>query len=39
MVDRHVRKFTKFLFNVVSGGCCSEYLVTAAYVEEVDKLF
>jgi hypothetical protein len=26
MVVRRVRKFTNFLFNVVSGGCCSEYL-------------
>jgi hypothetical protein len=27
-----------FLFNVLPGGSCSEYLSTAAYVEEVDKL-
>jgi hypothetical protein len=39
MVIRHVRKPTNFLFNVLPGGCCSEYLPTAAYVEEVDKLF
>jgi hypothetical protein len=38
MVVRHIRESTNFLFNVVSGSCCSEYLATAVYVEEVDKL-
>jgi hypothetical protein len=39
MVTYHVRKIINFLFNVVSGGCSSEYLATAAFVEEVDHLF
>jgi hypothetical protein len=39
MVVHHVRKPTNFLFNVLSGGCCSEYLATAAFFEEVDNLF
>jgi hypothetical protein len=39
MVVHHVRKLTDFLFNVLSGGCCSEYLTTAAFVEDVDNLF
>jgi hypothetical protein len=30
---------TNLLFNVLSGGCCSEYLATAAFVEEVNNLF
>jgi hypothetical protein len=38
MVIRHVRESTNFLFNVVSGGCCGEYVARAVYVEEVDKL-
>jgi hypothetical protein len=32
-------KTINFLFNVVSGGCSSEYLATAALVEKVDHLF
>jgi hypothetical protein len=39
MVYHHVRKPTNSLFNVLSGGCCSEYLTTATFVEEVDNLF
>jgi hypothetical protein len=39
MVVHHVRKSTDFLFNILPGGCCSEYLATAAYVEEADILF
>jgi hypothetical protein len=39
MVVHYVRKLTEFLFNVLSGGCCSGYLVTAAFVEDVDNLF
>jgi hypothetical protein len=39
MVALNVRKYNNFLFNVLPGGSCSEYLPTAAYVEEVDKLF
>jgi hypothetical protein len=35
----YVRKSTDFLFNVLSGGCCSYYLATAAFVEEVDNFF
>jgi hypothetical protein len=35
----HVRIPTNLLFNVLSGGCCSEYLATAAFVEEIDNLF
>jgi hypothetical protein len=38
MVFHHVRKATNFLFNVLSGECCSEYLATAAFFEE-DNLF
>jgi hypothetical protein len=30
---------TNFLFNVLSGECCSEYLATAAFVEEVYNFF
>jgi hypothetical protein len=37
MVAHHVRKPTNFFFIVLSGGCCSEYQATAAFVEEVDK--
>jgi hypothetical protein len=37
MVFHHVRKPTNFLFNVLSGGCCSEYLATDAFFE--DNLF
>jgi hypothetical protein len=39
MVGHHVRKPTNFIFNVLSGGCCREYLGTAVFVEEVDNLF
>jgi hypothetical protein len=39
MVTYHVRKTINFLFNVVSGVCSSEYLATAALVEEVYHLF
>jgi hypothetical protein len=39
MIVHHVRKPTAFLFNVLLGGCCSEYLATAAFVEEVGNLF
>jgi hypothetical protein len=38
-IVHHVRKPTNFLFNVLSGGCCSEYLATAAFVEQADNLF
>jgi hypothetical protein len=38
MVVYHIRKPTDILFNILSGGCCSEYLVTAAFVQEVDNL-
>jgi hypothetical protein len=38
MVFHHVRKTNNFLFNVLSGGCCSDCLATAAFVE-VDNLF
>jgi hypothetical protein len=38
MVVHYVRKPTTFLFNVLLGGCYSEYLATAAFVE-VDNLF
>jgi hypothetical protein len=39
MVVHHVRRPTNILFNVLSGGCCSEYLATAAFVEGVDNFF
>jgi hypothetical protein len=39
MVVHHVRKPTNFLFNILSGGYCNEYLATAALVEEVGNLF
>jgi hypothetical protein len=39
MVVRHVRKPSNFLYTVLSGGSCSEYLATAVFVEEVDSLF
>jgi hypothetical protein len=38
MVIQHIRGSTDFFFHVHSGGCCSEYLATAAFVEEVDNL-
>jgi hypothetical protein len=38
MAFHHVRKLTNFLFNVLSGWCCSEYLATAVVFEE-DNLF
>jgi hypothetical protein len=38
MATYHVRKTINFLFTL-SGGCSSEYLATAAFVEEVDHLF
>jgi hypothetical protein len=34
MLFHHVRNTTNFLFNVLSGGCCSEYLATAVFFEE-----
>jgi hypothetical protein len=39
MVTYHIRKTINFYFSVVSGGCSSEYLATAAFVGEVDHLF
>jgi hypothetical protein len=39
MVTYHVRQTINFLFIFLSEGCSSEYLVTAAFVEEVDHLF
>jgi hypothetical protein len=39
MVVHHVREPNNFLFNVLSGGCCSEYLATAVLVEEVCNFF
>jgi hypothetical protein len=39
MVIHYVRKPTNFVLNVYSGGCCSEYLATAVFVEQVDSLF
>jgi hypothetical protein len=39
MLVHHVRKPTNFLCNVLSGECCTEYLATATYVEEIDNLF
>jgi hypothetical protein len=39
MVVHYVEKPTDFLFNVLSGGCCSEYLATAAFDQEIDNLF
>jgi hypothetical protein len=38
MLFHHVRIPTNLLFNFLSGGCCSEYLATAAFVE-IDNLF
>jgi hypothetical protein len=38
MVVHHIRKPTNFIFNVLSGDCCSDYLSTAVFVE-VDYLF
>jgi hypothetical protein len=35
MILYDVRKPTNLFFNVLSGGCCSEYLATVAFVEEV----
>jgi hypothetical protein len=37
MVVHHVGKPNNFLFIVLSGGCCSDCLATAAFVEEVDN--
>jgi hypothetical protein len=39
MVIYHVREPTDFFFHVHTGGCFSEYLAPAAFVEEVDNLF
>jgi hypothetical protein len=33
MAVHHVRKLTDFLFNVLSGECCSEYVATFAFVK------
>jgi hypothetical protein len=38
VVVHHVWKPTDFLFNVLSGDCCSEYPATVALVE-VDNIF
>jgi hypothetical protein len=38
MVVYHVRKPTNVLFNI-SVGCCSEYLTTALFIEDVDNIF
>jgi hypothetical protein len=38
MVVHHVWKPTNFFFNnMFSGDCCSEYLATAAFVDEFDN--
>jgi hypothetical protein len=39
MITYHVRKTINFLFILLSGGCSSEHLATAAFVEEVDHRF
>jgi hypothetical protein len=39
MVVHYVKKPIDFLFNALSGGCCSEYPATAAFDQEVDNLF
>jgi hypothetical protein len=39
MIIHHVREPPNILFDVLLGGCCSEYLATAAFVEEIVSLF
>jgi hypothetical protein len=39
MVVHHVRKPINLVFYLRLGGCCSEYLATATFVEEVNNLF
>jgi hypothetical protein len=39
MVVQHVRKSTNFVFNVLSGGCCSEYLATAVLHDPLVNTF
>jgi hypothetical protein len=39
MVAHHIRKPTDFLFNVLSGGCCREYLPTGAFDDPLVNTF
>jgi hypothetical protein len=39
MASLHVRKPTNFLFNILSGGCCGQYLAIAVFVGDVNNLF